>query len=161
MPERPGWLAWASRSVALPRPVGAPVVWPPLRGTGAHREVPQKLMRPYEVMVILDTGLEEDAIQAVVDRATGLITSGGGTVSKVDHWGRRRLAYEIGHRSEGYYVLIEAMAEPTAVEEIDRMLSLADEVMRHKVVRIPEAVAAKARQRSASDPVPAASGGRA
>lgn len=105
-------------------------------------------MRPYEVMFILDASLEEDAIQAVVDRATDLISRDGGSASRVDHWGRRRLAYEIDHRSEGYYVLIEATAEPAVVTELDRMLSLADEVMRHKVIRIPPEAAAKSARRS-------------
>ena len=107
-------------------------------------------MRPYEVMFILDASLEEDAIQAVVDRATDLISRDGGSANRVDHWGRRRLAYEIDHRSEGYYVLIEATAEPAVVAELDRMLSLADEVMRHKVIRIPDEVAAKAVRRSSA-----------
>jgi len=83
-------------------------------------------MRPYEVMVILDASLEEDAIRAVVDRATSLLSSGDGGDARADHWGRRRLAYEIGHRSEGYYVLIEATTEPAVVSELDRVLSLAD-----------------------------------
>ena len=69
-------------------------------------------MRQYEVMVILDAGLEEDGIRTIVDRATQIIANGGGTVDKVDRWGKRRFAYEVHHRSEGYYVLIETTAEP-------------------------------------------------
>ncbi len=101
-------------------------------------------MRPYEVMVIFDPGLEDDAIRSVVDRAAGLISSRGGNVHQVEHWGKRRLAYELNHRWEGYYVLIQASAEPAVVPELDRVLSLADEVIRHKVIRLPEAVAARA-----------------
>jgi small subunit ribosomal protein S6 len=95
-------------------------------------------MRHYEVMVILDAGLEEDAIRATVDRATTSLTGNGATVGKVDRWGKRRFAYEVRHRSEGYYVLIDTEAEPAAVAELDRMLGLADEVIRHKVIRLPE-----------------------
>ena len=95
-------------------------------------------MRHYEVMVILDAGLEEDAIRAVLDRTTKSLTTSGATVNKVDRWGKRRFAYEVHHRSEGYYVLIDTMAEPPAVAEVDRMLGLADEVIRHKVIRLPE-----------------------
>jgi len=95
-------------------------------------------MRHYEVMVILDAGLEEDAIRSTVDRATQLVAAGGGTVGKVDRWGKRRFAYEVHHRSEGYYVLIEATAEPAVLAEVDRMLGLADEVIRHKVIRLPD-----------------------
>src|SRR5439155_21534102 len=60
-------------------------------------------VRPYEVMVILDAGLEEDAIRAAVDRSTELIRSRGGVPGRVDRWGKRRFAYELGHRWEGYY----------------------------------------------------------
>ena len=98
-------------------------------------------MRPYEVMVILDAGLEEDAIRATVDRATRSSPPPGGTVGRVDRWGKRRMAYEIGHRPEGYYVVIESSAESQTVADLDRMLSLADEVIRHKVIRLPEKVA--------------------
>ena len=95
-------------------------------------------MRQYEVMVILDAGLEEDAIRTIVDRATQVIANRGGTVDKVERWGKRRFAYEVHHRSEGYYVLIETTAEPAVLAEVDRMLRLADEVIRHKVIRLPE-----------------------
>jgi small subunit ribosomal protein S6 len=100
-------------------------------------------MRPYEVMIILDAGLEEDSIRAITDRATESLQSKGGKVVRIDRWGRRRFAYELKHRTEGYYVLIEATAEPEAVAELDRLLSLTDEVVRHKVIRLPEAVAGR------------------
>jgi small subunit ribosomal protein S6 len=95
-------------------------------------------MRHYEVIVILDAGLEEDAIRATLDRATQLISDNGGTVGKVDRWGKRRFAYEVHHRTEGYYVLIDAVAEPAAVALVDRMLGLADDVIRHKIIRLPD-----------------------
>ena len=101
-------------------------------------------MRPYEVMVILDAGLEEDSIRPVLDRVTELVQSRGGTQGRVDRWGKRRFAYELNHRSEGYYVLIEISAEPATIAELDRMLSLADEVIRHKTIRLPEKVVGRA-----------------
>jgi small subunit ribosomal protein S6 len=104
-------------------------------------------------MVILDAGLEEDVIRATVDRATAIITGSGGTLGRVDRWGKRRLAYEIGHRAEGFYVLIEASAEPPAMSDLDRMLRLADEVIRHKIIHLPEKVAARG-ARPAVPPVP-------
>ena len=100
-------------------------------------------MRPYEVMIIFDAGLEEESIRAVIDRATEALTTRGGTIVRVDRWGRRRFAYELKHRLEGYYVLVEASAEPAAMAEMDRVLSLADEVVRHKVIRIPDSVAGR------------------
>ena len=108
-------------------------------------------MRPYEVMVILDAGLEEDAIRAIIDRATQIITRSGGTVDKVDRWGKRRFAYEVHHRSEGYYVLLETTAEPAVLAEVDRMLGLADEVIRHKVIRMPEKAVVRAAHAGAPD----------
>lgn len=97
------------------------------------------MMRPYEVMVIFDAGLEEAAIRAVLDRATEVIRARGGEPGRVDLWGKRRFAYKMKHRTEGYYVVLEATAPPAAMAELDRMLLLTDEVLRHKVIRLPEA----------------------
>jgi small subunit ribosomal protein S6 len=94
-------------------------------------------------MVILDAGLEDDVIRSVVDRAVELIRSRGGNPGRVDRWGKRRFAYEMRHRNEGYYVVIEATAEPTVMAELDRVLFLADEVLRHKVIRLPEGSAGR------------------
>jgi small subunit ribosomal protein S6 len=101
-------------------------------------------MRPYEVMLIFDASLEEETIRAAIDRFAGFIRDRGGNPGRVDRWGKRRFAYELRHRWEGYYVLLEATMEVAVEEELHRMLALADEVVRHKVVRIPEA-ALKAR----------------
>jgi small subunit ribosomal protein S6 len=101
-------------------------------------------LRPYEVMIILDAGLEEDAIRSALDRSTELIGSRGGTVSSVDRWGRRRFAYELKHKWEGYYVVLRTEAEPAVMLELDRSLHLADEVLRHKVIRLPDGVAVAA-----------------
>ena len=117
-------------------------------------------MRPYEIMVILDAGLEEDAIRQSVDRATELITSRGGTVGRVDRWGKRRFAYELHHRWEGYYVVVQATSEPAVVAELDRMLHLADEVIRHKVIHLPDAAVGQG-SRPAAAPQPAAVGAEA
>jgi small subunit ribosomal protein S6 len=89
-------------------------------------------------MVIFDTGTEPPAIQAVVDRLLETVRTSGGTPGAVDRWGRRPFAYEVKHRREGYYVLAEFSGEVQTVNDLDRMLSLADEVLRHKVIRLPE-----------------------
>ena len=102
-------------------------------------------MRPYEVVIIFDAGLEEEVIQTILDRAADTIRGQGGNPGRLERWGRRRFAYEVAHRQEGYYVLQEMTAEPAAVAELDRVLSLADEVIRHKIVRIPDAVAGRSR----------------
>ena len=104
-------------------------------------------------MIILDVGQEDDVIQAAVERATKLLTEQGATLNGVERWGKRRFAYELDHRWEGYYVLVSASAEPAAVAELDRMLLLADEVLRHKVIRLPkEAMGRSRRSRSELDP---------
>ena len=116
-------------------------------------------MRPYDVMLILEPTLEESAVQAVINRSTDLLQSGGGTVNRVDKWGRRRLAYEIGHRSEGSYVLLEVSAEPPALDELDRTLRLADDVIRHKIVRVPRHAGGRVRPPAvAEEPAAAAPG---
>jgi small subunit ribosomal protein S6 len=96
--------------------------------------------RPYEVMIILEPDLEEETIRAAVERWLQLIESRGAERGHIDWWGKRRLAYEIAHRTEGYYVVFQARSEPQGMEELHRTLSLADEVVRHKVLRIPEKV---------------------
>jgi small subunit ribosomal protein S6 len=100
-------------------------------------------MRPYEVMVIFDAELEDEAVRAAVKRYTQLIVDKGAQPGPVDFWGKRRFAYELKHRWEGYYVVLQAMAEPAAMDELHRVLSLADEVLRHKILRIPENVYGK------------------
>ena len=97
-------------------------------------------MRPYEVMIIFDADLEEETIRAAISRYVQLIESRGAEPGHADYWGKRRFAYELKHRWEGYYVVLQARSEPQAMEELHRVLSLADEVIRHKVLRIPEEV---------------------
>lgn len=91
--------------------------------------------RRYEVMLIVDPRLEDGAIMQALERYIGVVSERGGEATKVDHWGRRRLAYEIDHLTEGYYVVADLEAEPAAIAELDRVLGLADELVRHKIVR--------------------------
>ncbi len=109
-------------------------------------------MRPYEVMIIYEPGLEEEAVRAAVDRSTQLIRAQGGSPGRIDRWGKRRLAYEINHQREGYYVLVEAAAEPAVMAALDRSLLLADEVLRHKVIRLPDRVAGRPSRAGAPAP---------
>jgi small subunit ribosomal protein S6 len=101
-------------------------------------------VRPYEVMIIFDAELEPDALRAQLDRHLDHLKSAGADIGHVDHWGKRRFAYRLKHRWEGYYVVLQARAEPAPMDELSRALSLADEVLRHKVLRIPEAVYGRA-----------------
>lgn len=92
-------------------------------------------MREYEIMLIVDPDADEAALTGVIDRVSGIITGRGGEVKKVDRWGRRRLTFEINRRTEGQYVVMQFQAEPEAVQQIERTLHLADEVIRHKIVK--------------------------
>jgi len=92
-------------------------------------------MRQYEMMIILDASLEERTVQPSLDQFLKVVTTAGGTVDKVDVWGRRRLAYEINHKSEGIYTVVELTAEPDAVKELDRQLNLNEAVIRTKIMR--------------------------
>ena len=93
-------------------------------------------MRHYEMMIILDPGLEETTVQPSLEQFLTVVKAGGGSVDKVDVWGRRRLAYEIDKRSEGIYAVIDMMAMPDSVAELDRQLSLNEAVLRTKVLRM-------------------------
>jgi small subunit ribosomal protein S6 len=92
-------------------------------------------MRHYELMVILNPDLEEKSVGPSLDQFLGVIRDGGGTVEKVDIWGRRRLSYEIEKRWEGIYAVVDLVAEPATVKELDRQLNLSESVMRTKVLR--------------------------
>jgi small subunit ribosomal protein S6 len=92
-------------------------------------------MRPYETMIVFDTSIDAQAIQIALDRALDTIRTNGGTPGALDRWGKRPLAYEINKRKEGYYVLVEFSGESTTVVELDRILTLSDEVIRFKILR--------------------------
>ena len=93
-------------------------------------------MRNYEAVVIVDPRLEDAAIQKAVDRFTQVI-QGRGEVDKVDQWGRRRLGYEINHLKEGHYVVAGFKADAEVIDELDRLLRIGEEYIRHKIVRVP------------------------
>ncbi len=101
-------------------------------------------MRHYEVMIILDPDLEEKTIQPSLEAFLNVIRGDGGTVNNVDIWGRRRMAYEINHKGEGIYVVLDLTASPAAVAELDRQLNLNEAIMRTKVTR-PVVKTAKAK----------------
>lgn len=92
-------------------------------------------MRTYELMIISHGTLNDDAVAANVERFTSLIGELGGSVDRVDHWGKREFAYEIDHQRAGYYTVIDFQLDGGRLTELERQLRLADEVVRHKVVR--------------------------
>lgn len=88
----------------------------------------------FEIMYIVKP-IEEDAFKAVVAKFNKLITANGGNVEKTDCWGKRRLAYEIQNLNEGLYVLVTFQADAAAVKELDRVMIITDEVLRHMIIR--------------------------
>jgi len=94
-------------------------------------------LREYEVMLILPAESDEQVVSTAIDRIAKVIATKGGEVGTIDRWGRRRFAFEIDHANEGYYVVANFTADPAAQPELDRVLNLADEVIRHKVIALP------------------------
>ncbi len=92
-------------------------------------------MRHYELMLILDPDIEERTVAPSLDQFLSVVKKDGGTVDKVDIWGRRRLAFEIAKKAEGIYAVVDLHAEPAVVKELDRQLNLNESVLRTKVIR--------------------------
>ena len=92
-------------------------------------------LRQYEVMVILDPDLDERTVAPSLDTYLNVVRQSGGSIENVDVWGKRRLAYEINKKSEGIYAVIDLTADPAAVKELDRQLTLNESVVRTKVIR--------------------------
>jgi len=92
-------------------------------------------MHPYELMVILEPGIDERTVAPSMDKFLGVIRTAGGEIQEVDIWGKRRLAYEIDKQTEGIYAVLELKSDPDAVKELDRQLGLNENVLRTKVLR--------------------------
>ena len=92
-------------------------------------------MRHYEVMIILDPSLDERTVSPSLETFLNVIRTSGGSVEKVDVWGKRRLSYEILKHTEGIYALVDVNSEPDAVKELDRQLGLNETILRTKVLR--------------------------
>ena len=99
--------------------------------------------RAYEMMIIVD-GDEEDAmVDDVVGRVETWLSEGDSKLVSTDKWGKRKFAYEIDHKTEGHYVVLEMVTEPRDMAPLERTLRLADEIVRHKLIRLPDAEAAR------------------
>ena len=95
----------------------------------------EKVLRHYELMVILDPSLEERTVAPSLDQYLNVIRTAGGSVEKLDVWGRRRLSFEINKKAEGIYAVVDLTAEPATVKELDRQLNLNESVLRTKLMR--------------------------
>ena len=105
----------------------------------------------YELMVILTPEIDERTVAPSLDKFLNVIRNDGGSIDKVDVWGRRRLAYEINKKAEGIYAVVNFTATSEATVELDRQLSLSEAVMRTKVLRAEEGFAQVAAAKKASD----------
>jgi small subunit ribosomal protein S6 len=112
-------------------------------------------MRAYELMIIFDGDVDDTGVADALGRLGQLVDAGKGRVATTDLWGRRRFAYEINHKFEGIYVVLEIVTEARSLEDVERALRLADEVVRHKLIRLPDAEAARRGLIGAATPVEA------
>lgn len=93
-------------------------------------------MRQYELMIIIDPELDERTVQPTLDKFLKVVTADGGKIDNVDIWGRRRLAYDIKKKSEGIYAVVTMSTESATAKELDRQLSLSEQIMRTKLLRV-------------------------
>ena len=110
-------------------------------------------MNEYEILLLLDPDLDDDRQAEIVARTRERVESGGGTWDLHDVWGRRKLAYEIGHKGDGSYHLLQFTCDVGTLDEVSRVLRIDDGVMRHMPTRRiegspvrPVAVGAPARE---------------
>jgi small subunit ribosomal protein S6 len=92
-------------------------------------------MVAYETMFIINTKLDEEATNAMIEKFKGIMTNMAGEIVKVDIWGKRRLAYEINDMSEGFYVLIDFNGDAALVNELDRVFKITEGILRHIIIR--------------------------
>ena len=95
-------------------------------------------MNKYELVYVIDVALEDEARKAVIDRFNGMIEQNGGKVLKVDEWGKRRLAYPINYKTEGYYLLVNFESEASLPREIERNMQIAETILRYLIVKVEE-----------------------
>lgn len=100
-------------------------------------------MNQYEVMYVIDSGLEDQVRNDLIERFSGLVTQNGGTVDRIDEWGKRRLAYPINYKTEGFYVLMYMTAPTDFPRELERNMQINDNVLRYLVIRYEGALPLK------------------
>lgn len=93
-------------------------------------------MREYELTYIVRPDMEEEALEEISKKVEQVVTGNGGQVTEVKHWGKRRLAYPIQKLREGYYVLNRIQLEPQMLKEVERSLTLSEEIIRYLIVRV-------------------------
>ena len=95
-------------------------------------------MRDYELIMVISPEVAEEDLPATIDKVSRWVTEIGGSVTQVDQWGRRKLAYPIKHFAEGNYILTRFQSEPQQAAELEANLRISEEVLRHLLVRVNE-----------------------
>ena len=94
-------------------------------------------MNKYEIMFVVNVA-DEEKIKAAVQLVQDVIKKIGGTVDKVDEWGKRALAYEVKKQREGYYVVVDFQADSAQISELDRVIKIHEEIIRHIIVKLED-----------------------
>jgi small subunit ribosomal protein S6 len=100
-------------------------------------------MRAYELMVIVDGTADDAGVDAAVRRIADHVQAKNAEIKTTEKWGRRRFAYEIDHKHEGSYIVFQILAEGGDLDDLERQLRLADDIVRHKLIRLPDREAAR------------------
>ena len=95
-------------------------------------------MNKYELIYVIDTAMEESARNELIARFNGMIEADGGKVEKVEEWGKRRLAYTVNYKNEGYYVLVNFTANAELPREIERVMQINESILRYLTVKVEE-----------------------
>ena len=101
------------------------------------------MLRAYELMIIIDSDVGTADVDSVIAQVADLVTDEGGTIVSTDNWGRRKFAYKINHKTEGTYVVWEIATANAGLPDTERRLRLADDIVRHKLFRLPDDEAAR------------------
>ena len=92
-------------------------------------------MRMYENVIVFNPQLEEENLEKAINRVEEVIKNANGEVTKIDRWGKRRLAYEIKGFTEGFYLFVEMNTPSSTAQELDRVLKISDDVIRHLIIK--------------------------
>ena len=103
----------------------------------------EAIIDTYEAMLIVIPELDEEQVENTISRFRTIIERTGGEASEVNHWGRRKLAYEIDHRTDGFYAVMEFTVGERTLVELKRILRVSDDVLRHMIVKLPPTYAHK------------------
>lgn len=96
-------------------------------------------MRAYELMVLIDPEVDDRTVEPTIEKYLEVVRAAGGTIEKVDIWGRRKMSYEIQKKAEAIYIVVNYTADPATSSELERLLKINEQILRHKVTRPEEA----------------------